>query len=220
MNYRGIIFDLDGTLLDTLEDLADSMNLVLSKNGFPQHDIPTYKEFIGEGVTNLVRKALPEGLVDQEAISRYVSEVRAEYDKRWANKTHPYPQIPELLRELQHQKIRTAVLTNKPDAPAKVMIQHFFPDHSFEIIQGAKPGYPLKPDPGGALEIAQEMRLLPNDFLYLGDTGTDMKTAKAAGMYPIGVLWGFRIAAELLANGAQLLIERPEQLLDWLAKKG
>ncbi|MCL6589989.1 MAG: HAD family hydrolase [Firmicutes bacterium] len=217
MNYRGVIFDLDGTLLNTLEDLADSMNLVLRQNGFPQHAIHLYKTFIGDGVINLVRRTLPVESINQAAISQYVAEVRQEYDKRWANKTRPYPQIPELLQELQNQKIRMAVFTNKPDAPAKLMIQHFFPGCPFEIVCGAKPEVPLKPDPTGALAIAKEMNISPEEFLYLGDTGTDMKTAQAAGMYPIGALWGFRTAEELLKNGAKLLLERPEQLLDWLA---
>lgn len=217
MSYRGVIFDLDGTLLDTLEDLADSMNLVLRKNGFPEHGIDRYKEFIGEGISNLARRALPEEQAGEATLSRYVQWVREEYGRRWAQKTRPYPQIPELLHELKNRKLRLAVLTNKPEPIAQVMIEYFFTDAPFEIITGAVPGRPLKPDPAGALDIAMKMALNPDEFLYLGDTGTDMQTAKAAGMYPVGVLWGFRSAAELVENGAELLLEQPEQLLDFIA---
>lgn len=214
MNYSAVIFDLDGTLLDTLEDLADSVNLILQRNGLPEHGLSEYKYFIGDGITNLVRRALPAELTDETLISRYVVSVNEVYNRRWSNKTRPYPQIPELLQKLKIRGVRTAVFTNKPDFAAKKVIQHFFPNSSIEIVRGSTSSRPLKPDPSGALAIANEMGILPNQFLYLGDTGTDMKTAKAAGMYPIGVLWGFRTAAELIQNGAELLLEKPEQLLD------
>lgn len=216
MDYSGVIFDLDGTLLDTLEDLADSVNLILQRNGLPEHELNKYKYFIGDGLTNLIRRALPAELGDEATISRYVVSVGEEYNKRWAYKTRPYPGIPELLQELQNRKIRMAIFTNKPDSAAKNVVQHFFPDYRFEIVRGAIPSQPIKPDPSGALAIAKEMKIHPNEFLYLGDTGTDMKTAKAAEMYPIGVLWGFRTAAELIENGAKLLLETPQQLFDFI----
>ncbi|NLY76375.1 MAG: HAD family hydrolase [Firmicutes bacterium] len=215
MKYTAIIFDLDGTLLNTLEDLADSVNAVLQQNGFSVHDLEMYKYFIGDGIANLVRRALPPG-ADNAIISKLINSVKEEYNRRWARKTKPYPGIPELLRELQTLKIPVAILTNKPDSAAQNVVRHFFPDSRFEIIQGAIPSLPLKPDPSGALAIAAAMKIAPDQFLYLGDTGTDMQTAVAAGMHPVGVLWGFRTGAELLQNGAELLLEKPVQLLDIL----
>lgn len=217
MNYRAVIFDLDGTLLDTLEDLADSVNLVLRRNNLPEHELHQYKYFIGDGLTNLIRRALPMEMgADDATVTRYVATVSEEYNRRWSNKTRPYPGIPELLRNLKNRGVRTVVFTNKPDSAAQKVIQYFFPDFRFEIVQGATPFQPIKPDPSGALAIAKKMHLLPNQFLYLGDTGTDMKTANAAGMYPVGVLWGFRTGEELIQNGAKILLEKPEQLLKFL----
>ncbi|MGE5607032.1 MAG: HAD family hydrolase [Bacteroidota bacterium] len=215
MNYQAVIFDLDGTLLDTLEDLADSVNLVLQHNNLPGHELHKYKYFIGDGLTNLVRRVLPVELAGDDAtVTRYLKAVSEEYNKRWSNKTRPYTGIPELLRALKDRGVRTAVFTNKPDPVAQEVIRHFFPDFRFEIVRGATPSQPIKPHPAGALAIATEMNLPPNQFLYLGDTGTDMKTANAAGMYPVGVLWGFRTGEELIQNGAKILLEKPEQLLD------
>ena len=215
MNYQAVIFDLDGTLLDTLADLADSVNLVLRRNNLPEHELQQYKYFIGDGLTNLVRKALPTELAaDDATVTRYLKAVSEEYNERWSKKTRPYTGIPELLRELKNRGIRTAVFTNKPDPVAQKVIRHFFQDFPFEIVRGAIPSQPIKPDPSGALAIANEMNLFPNQFIYLGDTGTDMKTANAAGMYPVGVLWGFRTGKELIRNGAKILLEKPEQLLD------
>lgn len=188
MGYHSIIFDLDGTLLDTLEDLADSVNLVLRRNNLPEHELQQYKYFIGDSLTNLVRRALPAELAaDDATVTRYLKAVGEEYNNRWSKKTLLYPGIPELLWALKNRGVRTAVFTNKPDPVAQKVIRHFFPDFRFEIVRGAIPSQPIKPDPSGALAIAKAMNLLSNQFLYLGDTGTDMKTAKAAGMYPVGV---------------------------------
>lgn len=215
MDYRAVIFDLDGTLLDTLEDLADSVNLILQRNNLPGHGLHNYRYFIGDGLTNLVRRALPAELADDvDTVSNYVTALGEEYDRRWANKTRPYPGISELLQGLKNRGVKTAVFTNKPDTVAQKVIQHFFPDIPFETVRGSFPAQPIKPDPTGALVIAREMQIPPEQFLYLGDTGTDMKTANAAGMYPVGVLWGFRTGEELAQNGAKILLERPEQLLD------
>jgi len=136
-----------------------------------------------------------------------------EYSKRWPDNTKPYPGVPELLSALEKLNIPKAILSNKPDCFTQVMVEKLLADFSFRIVRGAVPSSPPKPHPGAALEIAQELAIPPEDFLYIGDTNTDMQTACSARMYPVGVLWGFRDADELLANGAKKLVEKPEDIL-------
>jgi phosphoglycolate phosphatase len=216
MSYRAVLFDLDGTLLDTIEDLANSMNSVLAGLGFPIHDVEAYKRFVGDGMEVLVHRALPEGCRDQETLAKSVGAMREEYGRRWAERTRPYDGIPELLDALMARGIRMAVLSNKPDDFTKMTISKMLSRWEFELVLGVRPGGAKKPDPQGALEIAEQLGIPPREFLYLGDTNTDMRTAVAAGMYPVGALWGFRTAEELSGSGARLLIERPMDLLGLL----
>jgi phosphoglycolate phosphatase len=214
MSFKAAMFDLDGTLVDTIEDLADSMNSVLERCGFPSHDLDAYKYFVGDGMINLVRRSLPEQAKTDETVMQCLAMMREEYAGRWKEKSRPYDGIPELLDRLSERGIKMAVLSNKPDDFTKVMVRELLSRWRFEAVLGERPSIPRKPDPISALEIAGQMRVSPGDFLYLGDTSTDMKTAGAAGMYAVGVLWGFRKADELLAGGARLLIERPTDLLE------
>ncbi len=216
MKYVAVVFDLDGTLLDTIEDLANSMNSVLSRFGFPGHDAEVYKYFVGDGVEKLVIRALPEDSRDETTVARCVSAMREEYGKRWAEKTRPYEGVPELLDSLTDRGIKMIVLSNKPDDFTKLVVANLLPSWRFELVVGARPSVPKKPDPAAALEIAERLEIPPQEFLYLGDTNTDMKTASAAGMYPVGALWGFRTADELIANGAEVVIEKPIDLLELL----
>jgi len=216
MRFKAVIFDLDGTLLDTIEDLADSMNNVLSRRRYPVHDINAYKYFVGNGLRELVRRAFPEDARRDENIDRGLSEMREEYGKRWSSKTKPYKGIDALLNGLAGKGLKMAVLSNKADDFTKQMIRKFLPDWHFGLVLGERSGVPRKPDPAGALEIAGTLGIQPEDCLYLGDTGVDMRTAISAGMYPVGVLWGFRKAEELVENGARLLITSPAVLLDLL----
>lgn len=214
---RALLFDLDGTLLDTLEDLADAVNAALVALGFPTHDVAAYRTFVGDGVETLMRRTLPpSAAADDRQVARAVDLQRAEYRTRWHAKTRPYPGVPEMLGELGRRGIRMAVLSNKPDAFVGEMVRHFFPAVRFEIARGARPGVPVKPDPGSALGIAAEMRVPVEDFLYLGDTNTDMRTAIDAGMTPVGALWGFRTEQELRESGARVLIARPADLVGLL----
>ena len=219
MEWRAVLFDLDGTLLDTLADLADAMNRVLNRHGFPVHDYESYKYMIGNGMETLTRRALPSQSFPEEAVAGYLQELRVEYGAHWMDQTKPYPGIEELLAFLHQYEVRLAVLSNKADGFTKQMIRHFLPNGDFEIVEGAKPGVPLKPDPNAALSITARMNLAPADFLYLGDTGVDMRTAHAAGMYPVGVLWGFRKAEELEENGAEFLLKHPVGLQDFMLKQ-
>jgi phosphoglycolate phosphatase len=214
MSLRAILFDLDGTLLDTLDDLADSTNLALRECGLPEHPVEAFKYFIGDGVENLLRRAVPQGCDDPATLTRCVERMRAEYSQRWAAKTRPYPGIPELLDELVARGVPMAVFSNKPDEFTRLCVSRLLPRWRFTVVLGAGSRLPKKPDPAGALEIAAQMHVAPADVLYLGDTNTDMQTAVAAGMFPVGALWGFRTAEELTSNGAQILLQKPADLLD------
>ena len=217
MQQRAVLFDLDGTLLDTLEDLGDSMNEVLKGLGLPEHPIRAYQTFVGDGVQNLVRRALPaERREDGELVQRCVKRMREEYSRRWRAKTKPYDGIPDLLENLSSAGIRAAILSNKPHPAVLEIVAHFFPDTHFDAVLGARPGIPIKPDAGAALEISRQLAIPPGSFLYLGDTNTDMITARAAGMFPVGVLWGFRGEAELREAGAAVVVSRPGQVTELL----
>ena len=216
MKYEAVIFDLDGTLLDTLQDLADAVNGVLSRSRFPEHGLEAYRYFVGDGVEDLARRALPEKHRDEATVTGFVTAIMEEYRQRWPDHTRPFEGIPELLDALTASRIRMAILTNKPDDSTRVMVSKLLPRWQFHIILGATPLLPKKPDPQGALQIADYLKLPPQAFLYVGDSDIDMKTASAAGMYAVGVLWGFRTADELIKNGAKVLIDKPLELLELL----
>jgi len=216
MQYKAIIFDLDGTLLDTIEDLSDSMNAVLEKKGFPTHSVEEYKYFVGEGIHKLVERALPANLRNETSIKEYANLMRQEYKRRWNNKTRPYEGIPELLGKLTEKGILMTVLSNKADDFTKVIISELLPHWKFEVVFGERPNVPRKPDPTAALEIAGMLGLQPKDFILLGDSESDMITAAAAGMYGIGALWGFRTEDELISSGAKAVIQHPLDLLNFL----
>lgn len=214
-NFAAVLFDADGTLLDSIEDLADSMNATLHHHGFPEHGVDKYKYFVGDGMENLVIRALP---VPERANPAMVHEclemMRGHYALNWKNKTRPYPGIPQLLDELSRHDIKMAILSNKPDDFMQQVVVDLLPSWKFEAVMGERPPTPRKPDPSAAILISRMLGISPDRFLYLGDTATDMLTAKGAGMYGVGVLWGFRTAEELLANGARKLISHPGELLD------
>ena len=209
--------DVDGTLLDTLQDLADSMNATLSHFGFPVHPVENYRYFVGDGMENLVRRSLPDSAKnDPRLISRCLEMMRQTYERNWNVKSRPYPGIPELLDALTARGLKMAVLSNKPHDFTLKVIAEFLAAWRFEAVMGERPPVPRKPDPSSALEIANVLGVEPAGFLYLGDTATDMKTANGAGMFAVGALWGFRNAEELIASGAARLIGKPAELLELL----
>jgi len=216
MNFKALIFDLDGTLLDTIADLTDSMNIALNHLGFPGHDVNACKMFVGDGVEMFAFRALPENSRDQDMVQKCASLMRQEYKKRWAKKTRPYKGIPELLEELTRQNLKMAILTNKPDDAAKEMVAELLSKYRFHPVIGAQSSVPKKPDPTSAIHISEQLRVSPERFLYLGDTGTDMRTAQRAGMSAVGVLWGFRSAEELEHAGAEVLVKHPREVLELL----
>lgn len=211
--FSAVLFDLDGTLLDTLTDLANAMNRILEAMGFPPHPVEAYKYFVGDGVESLVSRALPDNRRDSQTIAECMRICRETYADCWPQNTTPYPGICELLNELTCRKVLMTVLSNKPDYFTKPMVNKLLPDWTFRLVRGAIDGVPIKPDPAAALAIAEEIGVPPDDFLYLGDTPTDMQTAANAAMFGVGATWGFRPARELTAAGAKALIDHPPDLL-------
>ena len=220
IHFEAILFDLDGTLLDTLEDLSNAANRVLARNGFPTHKMDVYRYFVGDGVAVLMNRALPEDKRNDEIICTCVQEFREEYGQNWNAKTKLYDGVAEMLDTLAAYSLKIAILSNKPDEFTKRCVAEFLPKWTFDIVLGQLNSLPLKPDPAGAKEIAKCLKISPSNFIYLGDTSIDMKTAVAAGMFPVGALWGFRTGKELLENGAQVLIKRPQDILNLLDSNG
>ncbi len=211
------MFDLDGTLLDTVADLGDAMNAALEAFGYPPHDVVFYKKAIGDGAPQLVTRSLPPEARTPEMTGTVHPRMREEYEKRWTLKTRPYDGINSLLAEIRKRSLLMAVLSNKPDAKTRDCVEHFFPDGPFAIVRGALEGVPLKPDPAAALLILSETGIPAEAWLYIGDTGTDMQTAVSAGLFAVGVTWGFRGREELLTNGADIVIDYPLELLNLIS---
>jgi phosphoglycolate phosphatase len=209
----GVLFDLDGTLLDTLQDLADSTNRCLAGLGLPGHPVEAYRYFVGDGLRNLALRVLPAQRRDPATVQALQERFNSDYREHWADRTRPYEGVTGLLEGLSARGRPMAVLSNKPHAFTVEMVRHFFGSWSFTAVLGARDSRPRKPDPASALEAGAAMGLAPAQVLYAGDTRTDMETARNAGMFAVGVLWGFRPRAELEQSGAQALVTRPEELL-------
>jgi phosphoglycolate phosphatase len=216
MQFRGIIFDLDGTLLNTLDDIGSCVNHVLKKRGFPGHETSTYRYFIGDGAAMLFQRALPEKNRALDMVAACVKEFKEIYQKNGDSRTVLYSGIPELLDELTVRKTKKAILSNKPHELTVRSVKNLLTKWSFDLVLGQRDHAPRKPDPTGALEIAAHFDILPSEFLYLGDSSVDMKTAVSAGMFPVGALWGYREENELRENGARMLVNNPHEILELL----
>lgn len=213
---QAFIFDLDGTLIDSLRDLATAVNRMLAASGFPERPLNLFPLYIGDGMRKLVERALPPEAADQATIDRCVAGYLEQYALCWHDQTTVYPGMTETLDLLRKNHRRLAVLSNKPDAFTRLCCDHFFQAGTFEAAFGQRDGIPRKPDPTAAFEIAEKIGVPPSRCAYVGDSGVDMQLAKAAGMLGIGVLWGFRPADELMANGADHLISYPSELEQFL----
>jgi phosphoglycolate phosphatase len=211
--YQAVVFDLDGTLLNTLQDLAESVNQGLRALGLATHEVAAYKYFLGEGREEMVTKALPPGQRNPATIQQMVDRVNDYYNRHWRDNTRPYPGIPELLDNLVAKGLILTIFSNKPQEFTSLSVDGLLGRWSFARVLGASASVPKKPDCSAALRMAAELGLKTSDFVYLGDSGIDMLTARRAGMYAVGALWGFRDRRELLENGAQALIEKPDELL-------
>jgi len=216
MQFKAILFDLDGTLLDTLEDLGNSVNRVLAEKEFPTHDLDLYRYFVGDGALMLITRALPKQKRKNDVIQACVDAFQQDYSQNWKVKTRLYDGIAEMLDELVTRNLKLAVLSNKPHRFTKQSVDKLLSNWRFEIVLGQRDAVPRKPSPEGALEIAEHLSIKPENILYLGDSAVDMQTAVAAGMFPVGVLWGFRSAKELNDSGAKALLERPLEVLSFL----
>lgn len=213
---KAFIFDLDGTLLDSLEDLANAGNAVLTGVGYPTHPVSAYRNFVGNGLDVLVRRTLPEGEAERlgtEGVLALVQKAREIYGANWHVKSCPYPGVIDALNALSRQGLLLGVLSNKPHPWTVEIMQHFFAGISFAAVRGAMPPMPLKPDPTVALQMVRELDLAPDECAFVGDSNVDMLTAVRAGMIPVGVTWGFRDVEELRSAGAQHLVHVAGDLL-------
>jgi phosphoglycolate phosphatase len=213
MKFQAIMFDLDGTLLNTLEDLGDSMNAMLTEQGHAEHPYDFYRLAVGDGARTLVERALPAAHRDERSITDAHVALREHYLQHWDKKTQPYDGILNLLDALASRGATLTILSNKPDESLQKCATRFLPTHIFSDMRGVLPDGPIKPDPGGALAIITEYEIPRDAWLYVGDTNTDMQTAKAAGLFAIGCTWGFRERAELLSSGADAIVDHPQDIL-------
>ncbi len=216
------IFDLDGTVLDTVHTIAYYGNFALSKHGIEPIDAEEYKYFAGNGAVNLIKRALRfRNCLTDEVFEKVFADYNTAYNANTSYLTAPFDGIREALDAIKAQGIKTAILSNKPHFATTSVINSLFGEGYFDCVYGQRENVPIKPDPTAVLEIMEECNAKPEECLYIGDTGTDMKTGKNAKLYTVGVLWGFRGKEELLENGADVIIENPQQLLDCIrGKKG
>lgn len=210
--FKACIFDLDGTLINSLEDLAEGVNRMLDDHGYPRQLLSIFPHLIGDGVHSLVKQALPQEVLDKEDIDARVADYQKHYQSTWNQKTHPYEGIVDVLNHLKEHGIKVAVLSNKPQPFTELCCQEFFPNFPFDAVLGARPNVPRKPDPQAALEIAQSLGVTPQECAFVGDSKFDILTAVNAKMFPVGVLWGFRDKEELVTHGAKALASTSHEL--------
>lgn len=212
MRFSHVIFDLDGTLLDTLEDLADATNWVCVRHGWPVHPLDAYKGFVGNGAGKLLERVAPPAVELTDALrGQLMEEFTERYTRHSANKTRAYMGMPEAVTRLKASGVKLGVLTNKPDVAARPIVERYYPD-VFDVVQGALPDLPLKPDPAGLRLVMEKLDAKREDTLFVGDSDVDVRTGKNGGLKVCGVLWGFRTRAELEAEGADFLAERAGDL--------
>ena len=215
MKFKAVLFDLDGTLVNSLIDITDSINKVLQENQLPTHSYEVINNFIGSGLRVLVTKALPEAHRNEENIEKYFQAMMLNYSDNCTNKTLAYDGIAELLEQLKSRNIKMAILSNKADELTKKIGLTLFPEY-FEIVIGLKSEATRKPNPAAAIEISKNLGFSVEEILYVGDSDIDMRTARNAHMYAVGVSWGYRPKEELVAEGAQSIINHPLELIELL----
>jgi len=211
MTVEALLFDLDGTLVDTLDDITDAMNHVLCAAGLPRHAADAYRRFVGDGVRSLVERALP--LAERQRLEEHLEAFRARYGAHLLDRSRPYAGVEATLEALRARGVPMAILSNKPHDATLRVVDALFPAGLFASVLGQRPQVPKKPDPAAALEAAATLARPPERIAFVGDMHVDVQTALAAGMRPVGVAWGFRSADELRRAGAERILARPEDLL-------
>ena len=209
-----VIFDLDGTLLNTIEDLAQAANYALEKNEFATHSMASYPFFVGNGVRRLITRVLPEDHRDEETINHLLKDFLEFYNEHCTQYTRPYDGMPELLSDLHDMGVRMAVASNKYQLAVDKIIGHYFPDINFVAVEGQREGVNIKPDPSVVFSILAKAQVAKADTLYVGDSGVDMETARRACIDSVGVTWGFRPEKELNEYHANCIVNRPLDILD------
>ncbi len=209
MKIKAVIFDLDGTLLNSVEDIADALNFTLSRYGLSQHTIADVQDWIGEGAIELIRKAIPGNKIVNLDVPRFLWEYREQYRLNCAVKSRVYEGIPALLDSLKGNQISLNILSNKPHDLTILVAENFFSKWSFQNILGMRENIPRKPDPAGVLEIARNLKIHISELLYVGDSGTDIETAKNANIKVAAVTWGFRPGSELERFSPDFLVNQP-----------
>jgi len=215
MSYSSIIFDLDGTLLDTLTDIAESVNRVLIMNDFSTCSRENYKTFIGDGLRNLILRSVPVG-TSETVIADCCKKFTEIYSENWKKNCCPFAGINPMLADLSARQIKLAVLSNKPHAFTRLFVEEFFPRDMFKIVFGQREGVNKKPHPAGALAIAEFLQTQPENILFVGDSDVDIQTGNAAGMGTAGVSWGYRNVSELIENNAKVIVNNPSEIVEYV----
>ena len=213
MSPSAIIFDLDGSLLDSIGDIAASGNAALSQLGYPGLSVDRYKAFVGDGVANLARRVLPEGMRDDESVRLFLAKFKEHYSRTWNATTRPYRGVPELLTALNQRGVPLAVVSNKRDEFTKMCVRELLPGFVFAEVRGESEITPVKPDPTGTLAVAQVLGVSPSRCIFVGDSEVDAETARRAGIPFVAVEWGYRSRAQLEAAGASSFVREPSELL-------
>lgn len=212
-SFKAVVFDLDGTLINSLQDIADAMNRVLTAHGFPTHPYEAYRTFVGKGLRNLSEQVLPLEAREEATLQTIHSDLLKDYKEHYIRKTDLYPGVATMLDALKDNGTGMAIVSNKAHEITSRIVKQLFAPWPFACVVGTGGDIPRKPDPAGALMCARALGVEASHVVYVGDSGIDMQTARNCGMYPVGVTWGFRSRVELEANGAALLIDKPEELL-------
>lgn len=218
MKFKAVIFDLDGTLINTIEDLANATNYMLRNFNYPTHEVKAYKMMVGNGMKKLVQRALPEEKRQEPHLTECLNIFLDYYNLHSTDKTVAYDGMIATIEKIKAAGFKIGVVTNKAEGSAKAILAKLYPD-VFDVIVGQREEFPTKPDPSSTLYAMKVLQVKPNECLFVGDSGVDIQTAVNSGAYPVGVLWGFRDETELVKNGAKKTISYPEQLLELLGLK-
>ena len=216
MSYDGVIFDLDGTLINSLEDIANAANATLRRYDLNPHPVDSYRYFIGDGLQTLIERIIPQLHQDLEFVTMLMATFKELYSAGWHNKSSLYEGIGSMLNSLEAKGIKLAVFSNKPHHFTELFVERFFPATTFAYVQGQVSGLAKKPDPAGAVMIAKQLRLREERMVFVGDTAIDIETGSRAGMKTIGVEWGFRDRLELEKSGADKIVQRPREVADYV----